>query len=90
MNTKLYNELEDQSPQNSKGFLVAEVLLGLIYRRPLGENSSFHSKIKVETLLMSACSENVLILKITLGKIIVSHQNDNLSVTFLLVTNILI
>ena len=86
MNTKFYDEHEDQSPQNSKVSLVAEALLDLIYRCPLGENSSFHSKIKVQNLLMSACFENALILKITLGKIIVSHQNDNLSLTFLLLT----
>ena len=57
---------------------------------PLGENSSFHSKIKVQTLLMSACFDNALIMKITLGKIIVSHQNDNLSIMFLLLAKILI
>ena len=92
MNTKLYDEHEDQSPQNSKVSLVAEALPGLIYRRPLGENSSFHSKTKVQTTLklMSACFENALILKITLGKIIVSHQNGNLSLTFLFLTKILI
>ena len=90
MNTKLYDQHKDQNPQNSKVFLAAEALSGLIYRRPLGENSSFHSKIKVQTLLMSACFENALLLKITLGKIIVSHQNDNLSLTFLLLTKILI
>ena len=90
MNTKLYDEYEDQKPQNSKVSLVPEALPGLIYRRPLGEKSSFHSKIKVQTLLISACFENALILKITLGKIIVSHQNDNRSLTFLLLTKILI
>ena len=82
MNTKLYDEHEDQSPkkllQNSKVSLVPKALPGLIYRHPVGENSSFHSKTKVQTVLMSACFENALILKITLGKIIVSHQNDNL------------
>ena len=46
---------------------------------PFGENSSFHSKIKVQTLLMSFCFDSALILIITLGKIIVSHQNDNLA-----------
>ena len=76
MNTKLYDEHEDQGPQNSKVSLP-----GLIYRRPLGKNSSFHSKIKVQTLLVSACFENALILKITLGKVVVAHQNDNLSLT---------
>ena len=86
MNTKLYDEYEDQSPQNSKVSLVAEALPVLIYRRLLGENSSFNSKIKVLTLLISACFENALILRVTLGKIIVSHQNDNLSLTFLLLT----
>ena len=50
---------------------IAEALPGLIYRHPLSENSSFHSKIEVQTLLMSACFDNALILKITLGKIIV-------------------
>ena len=85
MNTKLYDEDEDedQSPQNSKASLVAEALPSLIYRCPLGENSGSHSKIKVQTLLISACSENALILKITLGKIIVSNQNDNLPLTLL-------
>ena len=92
MNTKLYDEHEDQSPQNSKVSLVAEAFPGLIYRFSLGENSSFHSKIKVHTALklMSACFENALILKITPGKIIVSHQNGNLSLAFLLHTKILI
>ena len=90
MNTTLYDKHEDQSPQISKVSLVAEALSGLIYRRPLGENSSFHSKIKVQTLFMSACFENAVILKITLGKIIVFHQNDNLSLAFLLLTKILI
>ena len=90
MNTKLYDEHEDQSPQSSKVFLAAEAIPGLIYRRPLGENSSFYFEIKVQTLLMSACFESALILKITLGRIIVSHQNDNLSLTFLLLTKILI
>ena len=75
-------------PPNSKVSLVAEAFPGLIYRYPLGDNSSFHSKIKVQTVLMSACFDNALILKITLGKIIVSHQNDNLSLTFLLLTKI--
>ena len=79
---ELYDEHEDQSAQNSKVSLVAEALPGLIYRRPLGENSTFHCKIKVQTLFMSACFENALILKITLRKIIVSHQNDNLSFTY--------
>ena len=90
MNTKLYDEHEDQSPQNSKVSLVVEALRGLIYRCPLGEISSFHSKIKVQTLLMSDCFGNALILKITLGKIIVSHQIHNLSLMFLLLTKILI
>ena len=90
MNTKLYDEHEDQSPQNSKVSLVAEALPGLIYRRPLDEHSRFHSKIKVQTLFMSACFVNALILKIPLGKIIVSHQNHNLSLMFLLLTKILI
>ena len=58
---------------------IAEALPGLIYCRLSDGNSSFHSKIKVQTLLMSACFDNSLILKITLGKIIVSHQNDNLA-----------
>ena len=75
MNTKSNDEHEDQSPQNIKVPLVVEALPGLIYRRPLGENSSSHSKIKIQTLLMSACFENALILKITLVKLIVSHQN---------------
>ena len=57
MNTKLYDEHEDQSPQNSKVSLLAEALPDLIYRRPLGENSSFYSKIKVQTLLMSNCCD---------------------------------
>ena len=90
MNTNLYDQHEDQSLQNSKFSLVAEALPGLIYRRHLGENFSFLSMIKVQTLLMFAYFENALILKITLGKIIVSHQNDNLSLTFLLLTKILI
>ena len=90
MNTILYDEHEYQSPKNSKVSLVVEALPGLIYRRPLGENSSFHSKTKVQTLLTSACFENALIMEITLGKIIVSHQNDNLSLTFLLLTKTLI
>ena len=68
MITKLYDEHEDQNPQNSKVSLVAEALPGLIYRHPLGGNSSFHSKIKVRTLLMSGCFENALILKITLER----------------------
>ena len=54
MNTKFYDEHEDQGPKNSKVSCVAEALPCLIYRRALGENSSFHSKIKVQTLLMSA------------------------------------
>ena len=70
--------------------LIAEALPALIYRYPLGENSSFHCMIKVQTLLMSSCFDNPLILKITLGKIIVSHQNDNLALVFLLLTKILI
>ena len=92
MHTKLYDEHENQSPQNSKVCLVGESFPGLIYCRPLGENSSFHSKIKVHTALklMSACFENALILKITPGKIILSHQNGNLFLTFLLQTKILI
>ena len=91
MNTKLYDEHEDESPQNSKVFLLAEALPSLIFHhRPLGENSSFHSMIKVQTLLMSACFENALILKITLGKIIEPLQNYNLSPTFFLLTKILI
>ena len=65
VNTKLYDEREDQSPQNSKVSLVAEALPSLIYRPPLSEN-------------------------LTLEKIIVSHQNDNLSLMFLLLTKILI
>ena len=65
--------------------LVAEALPG-----PSDENSSFNSKIKIQTLLMSACFDNALILKITLGKIIVSHQNDNLVLMFLLLTKIFI
>ena len=84
MNTELYDEHEDQSPQTSEVPLVAEALPGLIYRRPLGKNSSFNSKIKVQTLLMSSCFENALILKITFRNIILSYQNDNLSLTFLL------
>ena len=91
MNRKLYDEHEDQGLQNSEVSLsVAEVLPGLIYRRPSGENSSFHSKINVQTLLMSACFDDSLILKITFGKVIVSHQNDNLALMFLLVTKILV
>ena len=90
MNTKLHDEHEDQNPPNSKVSLVAEALPGLIYHRPLGEHSSFYSKIKVQTLLMSACFENALILRIKLAKIIVSHQNDNLSLMFLLLTKFLI
>ena len=61
MNTKLYNEHEDQSPKNNKVSLIAEALPGLIYRCPLGENSSFHLKIKVQSLLIFACFENTLI-----------------------------
>ena len=41
-------------------------------------------------MLMSACFDNALILKITLGKIIVAQQNDNLALMFLLLTKILI
>ena len=79
MDAKIYDEHEDSTVS-----LVAKALQGLIYRPPLGENSSFHSKIKAQsqTLLISACFENALILKITLGKIIVSHHNDNRSLTF--------
>ena len=90
MNTQLYDKHEYQSPQNSKVSLVAEALPGLTYRRPLGENynSNFNSKIKVQTLLMSACFENPLILKVTLGKY--PTKIDNLSLTFLLLTQILI
>ena len=69
---------------------IAEILPGLIHSHPSSENSSFHSKIKVQTLLMSAWFDNALIAKITLGKIIVSHQNDNLALMFLLLTKILI
>ena len=69
---------------------IAEVLSGLIYSRISGKNSSFNSKIKVLILLMSACFDNALILKITLGKVIVSHQNDDLALMFLLLTKILV
>ena len=62
----------------------------IAHRHPLGENSTFHSKIKVQSLLMSACFANALILKITFGKIIVSHQNDNLALMCSLLTKILI
>ena len=61
-----------------------------VHRHPLSENPTFHSKIKVQTLLMSACFGNALILKITLGKIIVSHENDNVALMFSLLTKILI
>ena len=42
-----------------------------------------NGKIKVQALLMYAYFDSTLILKITQGKVIVSHQNDNLALIFL-------
>ena len=88
MNTKLYDKHEDQSPQNSKVSLVAEALPGLT-GLPLPFARKFQFPFQDQSS-NSACFENALIPKITLGKIIVSYQNDNLSLTFLLLTKILI
>ena len=47
----------------------------------LNTNFVMNMKIKVQTLFILACFDDTL--KITLGKIIVSYQNDNLALMFL-------